>query len=318
MSTPGRVRHFFIAAHPRSGTNWLGSLLNLHPQVLCVGEFTFHDLLNAMNGFVSLPGRAASREPARSAACQAFRAFVRDCLRSCATLKPGATVIGDHTPRRLRVFLPDAAYFALFRDGRDVVVSWTYNALARREDWVVPGPIKPTFAGLVQRFHARRDDQHAAAAELLDHEVWIRHCARNWAEHVMDDLDAAARIREGRLPGKIEIVRYEDLHADATAQRDRLLRALGVEPALAQPVGSQPRTAPGLNEPAHGASGGSAQAEDPSSHYRKGAVGDWRSKLSTRAVDWLEAEAGTALATLSYELASRPAPRGVTVAISAG
>lgn len=311
----GGPRHFFISAHPRSGTNWLGSLLNLHPRVLCVGEFTFHDVMNAMNAFVGAPGRAASREPARSAACASFRRLVRECLRSCGSIKPGATVIGDHTPRRLRVFLPDATYIALFRDGRDVVVSWTYNALARREEWVAPTAVKSAFSALVERFHAggSAGAKHEAAAELLNNEAWVRHSARVWAEQVIDDLDAVERIRDGRLPGRVEVVRYEDLHAETTRERDRLLKALGVDPAEAEPVGSQPRTAAGFGPEAK-----ASQWEDPTSHYRRGVVGDWREKLSQRAVGWVEGEAGIALAALGYGMASGPAPRGLPVAISAG
>ncbi len=331
--SPTAVRHFFIAAYPRSGTNWLGSLLNLHPHVLCVGEFTFHDLLNSMNGFVSQPGRAAGRQPVAAEACRSFQRLVRNCLRSSDDLKPGARVIGDHTPRRLRVFLPDALYIALFRDGRDVVVSWTFNALARREDWVVPPSIKPLFARLVERFHAvepgpeRSARQIKVASELLNSEAWVRHSAGAWAEQVVDDLDAIARIRDGRLPGRVEVVRYEDLHTNTTQTRDRLLTALQVDPSLAAPVGSQPRTAPGFTAtPSEGRcepetdrlAGRCAGDEEPGSHYRRGVVGDWRGKLSPVAVGWIEEEAGTELATLDYATASRPAAGGLRVAISAG
>ena len=31
--------YFFVRGHPRSGTNWIGALLNLHPQINCWGEF---------------------------------------------------------------------------------------------------------------------------------------------------------------------------------------------------------------------------------------------------------------------------------------
>ena len=46
-----RVEHsfFFVRGHPRSGTNWVGALLNLHPQVNCFGEFHFEDIRNAID-----------------------------------------------------------------------------------------------------------------------------------------------------------------------------------------------------------------------------------------------------------------------------
>lgn len=294
---------FFINGHPRSGTNWLGALMNLHPEVTCTGEFTFHDLFHATQSMVTQPGRAASREPARSIVLNNYAQTVRRCVLSnpgqySGWQGEGATIttrFGDHTPRRLRVLLPDASYIVLFRDGRDVLVSWTYNALARKEHWVVPAPVRPLFDQQLERFTSatladNAGEQHRAAAELLGCEAWVRHVARQWASHVRDDLDGTARIRSGELPGKVTAIRYEDLHADTDAVRGDLYRFLGVDPKNARPVGSGTNTLPGFQ----------GRSEDPRSHYRRGRVGDWREKLTERAAGWVASEAGTELATLGY------------------
>lgn len=280
---------FFISAHPRSGTNWLGCLMHLHRRVACWGEFTFHDVFAGVQQLVTAPGRAARVDPPKGVALRGFQRYVRECMASLEPRKPGAAWVGDHTPRRLRLFLPGAAYIVLFRDGRDVLVSWTFNALARRETWVVPDAIRPRFDRAVSAFAGDSRAQLAAAAALLDDEAWVRHVARQWASHVRDDLDAVARFERGQLVGSIARVRYEDLHADAEGERRRLYEFLGLDPADAEPIGDATRTSTTF-----------VRQEDPASHYRRGKVGDWKEKLSPRAVRWAHEEAGTELADLGY------------------
>lgn len=286
---PGEPRPFFISAHPRSGTNWLGCLMHLHRKISCTGEFTFHDVFAGVQQLVNAPGRAARFEPTKTTALKGFQRFVRDCMTSLESRKPGAACVGDHTPRRLRVFLPGAAHIVLFRDGRDIAVSWTFNALARKELWVVPDAIKPFFEQQLAAFANGAEGMMAAGAAMLAHEPWVRHIARQWAQHVRDDLDAVARLSGGDLSGTVATIRYEDLHTSLESERTRLYRFLGLDPADAEPVSDQTRTSTAF-----------VKEEDPASHYRRGRVGDWKDKLSPRAVRWVEEEAGTELADLKY------------------
>lgn len=288
-STAVLPKPFFISAHPRSGTNWLGCLMHLHRRVACWGEFTFHDVFAGVQQLVTGPGRAARVDPPKAVALRGFQRFVRECMASFEARKPGALWVGDHTPRRLRLFLPGAAYVVLFRDGRDVLVSWTFNALARRETWVVPDAIRPRFDRALAGFVGDTGAQLAAAGTLLDDEAWVRHVARQWASHVRDDLDAIARFGRGQLVGSVARVRYEDLHADAEGERRRLYAFLGLDPKDAEPVGDSTRTSTTF-----------VTREDPASHYRRGIVGDWKHKLTPRAVRWAHEEAGTELADLGY------------------
>jgi hypothetical protein len=287
----GDPRLFFINAHPRSGTNWLGCIMNLHPAIACTGEFTFHDVFNGVQAFVNGPGRAARREPVRTAALHAFQRFVHDTMASLAATKENVLWVGDHTPRRVRFLVPGAAHIVLFRDGRDVLVSWTFNALARKEHWVVPAEIKPLFESEVARFSRGTEAQQEAGAAMLESEVWVRHVARQWASQVRDDLDAVARMNGGEFPGRITMVRYEDLHADIERERARLYRFLDLDAGDAPPVSDQTRTSTTF-----------ITTEDPASHYRRGRVGDWEERLSHRAVRCVEDEAGNELNCLGYEI----------------
>jgi Sulfotransferase domain len=287
-----RPRPLFIAACPRSGTNWLGALLSLHPHVICTGEFTFHAMFNALHTFTSAPGRLAQREPMRTHALRGFQRFVREMMWSLADLKPGVRIVGDHTPRPLRVFLPEASYLVIVRDARDVVVSLTFSVLARKAEWAVPPGLKAFVESSWSRFHAVDGDadanQRDAGAMLLDHEPWVRHATRIWLASVSEDLPAVQMIQRGELSGRAMLLRYEDLHADTQGWRDRLLTFLGVDPALAQPLSEATRTAPGFAR------------EDATSHFRSGKVGDWREKLPKHAQAWIEQSAGTELARLGY------------------
>jgi Sulfotransferase domain len=288
----GRPKPFFIAAFPRSGTNWLGALMGLHPRVVCTGEFTFHAMLNALETFTTAPGRLARQEPMRTQALRSFQRFVRDMMSGLEELRPGATHVGDHTPRPLRVFLPEAAYIVIVRDGRDIVVSLTYSVLARRAEWAVPFALRGVFDRAWDQFHTSQGDartnQRLAGEGLLAHEGWVRRVARQWADRVRDDLLGVSMIDRGALPGSVRVVRYEDLHAGTTRARDELLGFLGLDPAQAQPISEATRTTPGFTR------------EDPTSHFRIGRVGDWREKLGASARAWVEQEAGTELAQMGY------------------
>src|SRR6059058_5661183 len=54
-ASPVQHELFFVRGHPRSGTNWVGALLNLHPQINCFGEFHFEDIRNAIDTLQAQP-----------------------------------------------------------------------------------------------------------------------------------------------------------------------------------------------------------------------------------------------------------------------
>lgn len=283
-----RLRYFFINGHPRSGTNWLSALMNLHPDIYCHGEFHFHILRQAMDGFTSLPWYVAHNEPVRSEAESAFHDLVRRCLAIQATKKPHATVVGDHTPRTMRAFLPDAAYLLIRRDGRDVVTSWTYHLVRTGKPEVVAEPIRHFLETALKALtDSSREAHYAAGRALLANEHWVRHFAASWAYHVQRDEQACVDWREKHY-ARVLPIRYEDLHADTHAWRARIYEFLGVDPAKARPIDAQSKTAPGFGR------------EDPKSFYRKGEVGDWVNHFTADTERWFMAEAEPALRVLGY------------------
>lgn len=298
--TPREYRLFFITGHPRSGTHWLGSLLNLHPAIYTDGEF-FLDALHEGFGRLSAwkwlavggdAGHAALRD-----AC--FEDSVRRLLVAVAPRKAGATHIGDRTPRLLKPLLPGAAHIVALRDGRDVLVSWTFHQLrvgGRMLERFCDGPRGgrqgPRGAGMRavrDAFAANPEAFEQQPGLLLSDERWVRAVARQWAEHVRHDAAAAAAMEAGTIDARALIVRYEDVHADAAGQVARMVGFLGLDPALASPVSGGSRTAPG------------GAGHDPRSFFRSGRVGDWRRYFTPNAARWFEEEAGEALREARYE-----------------
>lgn len=286
-----RPRPFFIVGHPRSGTNWMSNLVNLHPDVFCTGEFHFQVLLNAMPEMVSEPHQTGFKEPAKSALARSFQEMVRSAMAATAIRKPGVKRVGDHTPRLLRPMLPESEHLVIFRDGRDVVMSMTVHTLnnqSKRAGHAIP-ETREIFDRALAMLTADDQSLYVAARWLLTHEAWVRRFAGNWQRHVLTDLETIERMRAGEYPGKVMSVRYEDLHERTDELRRAMYEFLGLDPDRAAPIGTDPRTVPGYTE------------NKTSSHYRKGKVGDWRSHFSPPALRWFEAEAGEGLRALGYE-----------------
>ncbi len=133
VSAPAAAHDFFfVRGHPRSGTNWVGALLNLHPNINCWGEFHFEDIRNAIDNLQAQPWQITAREPLKTALDRSFEDMVKKAVLTLESRKPGAYWVGDRTPRGLRVFVEGSPYFLIIRDGRDILVSWTYHVLRMR------------------------------------------------------------------------------------------------------------------------------------------------------------------------------------------
>lgn len=300
-----RPRAFFINGHPRSGTNWMSNLFNLHPLVKCHGEFHFHAIHNAMPEMVTEPHQAGFRDPMKTAVARGYQEFIRTVMASVADydiptrtapISPeGVKFVGDHSPRLFRPMLPESAHFVIFRDGRDVVNSLTVhflNTQSRKGARSTP-EVAPLFERALTMCTNDDSSLYTAADWLLTQEPWVRRWAGVWAHHVLSDLDTLARIEAGEYPHRAMKIRYEDLHADTPGMLRRMFEFLGVDPDQAAPVGADPRTVAGYN------------LGKSSSHYRKGKVGDWRDHFSPQSRAWFADEARAALKALDYEADDR-------------
>lgn len=295
-------RPFFVCGHPRSGTNWVSSLLNLHPRVFCDGEFHFHLIRNGLDAFESQPWYIGSREPVKAEAERSFTDLVLRCLIAQAHRpaaqggKPGAMQVGDHTPRMLRMIIrpPHGRYIVIFRDGRDVLVSWTFHLLKTSRPDIMHPDVRPIFEKALPGADASADAAKCAARRLLADRAWVNHYAGAWTDHTGHDLATIRRLEADGHAASLLRLSYEGLHADVEAQRKSMYTFLGVDAAEAASLSRDNHTAPGFGR------------EAPRSFYRKGEVGDWRNYLTDASHGWMLERAGARLTELGYDTAVRP------------
>ncbi len=285
--TAKSVGYFFVTGHARSGTNWTCSLLNLHPKVSCHGEYRFDRLFEGVKKFTASEHALGSFSPLREQAEEWFREFVKSAMRGQLQSKPGATWVGDRSPRPLEPLLPDSPHFVVIRDGRDVVVSRAFHVLRLGGPWA-------------ERFRESMREHSQAFAQdpfyfrnhperLFADRQWLAAFAAEWRDWVQRDLETARKMNAGELPGRAMIVRYDDLHNRLKETCAAMYEFLGVDPAEAADPETGERTAPGFVE------------EKPHSLWRKGEEGDWMNYADEGFRRTFRESAGEMLIELGFE-----------------
>lgn len=284
---------FFLCGHPRSGTHWMQSLLNLHPRINIQGEYHFEMLYGGLWQFEKHEWHLGHYDPMREVARRNMQRLVRECMLTTVNLRPDADVIGDMTPREVFQMLPGAPTIHLIRDGRDVCVSWTFHQLRIDNELITREPWKRDMLALLDLLKADPKHFEKHPETLLSSEPWVRHVARVWATRARRDEFAKGRYARAELDGKVLEVRYEAVHADPEAQRRRMYEFLGVNPDEAAPIDANPLAKPGFDGKGQGAT----------SFYRSGKRGDWENYFTPDARRWFTEEAGEMLVALGYESA---------------
>ncbi|HED53014.1 MAG TPA: sulfotransferase [Phycisphaerales bacterium] len=280
------LRTFMVRGHMKSGTNWVCALLNLHPEICCVGEFHFERLRQAFDDFADRPWMVEGFEAARQLGREAVDRFAVRCLEMAAESKPGAKLVGDRTPAPLGDEIPDSPIIHITRDGRDVLVSWAYHTLRLG---------RPAAHPEIERWRLERLDKLETMPDtpeqLLDDETIVRMRARRWSKVVLGDLEWIRNSSKGESSNPVLAINYETLHNNVDAARREMYRFLGVDPGKAAPVSTESLTTAGFGD----------RAEDPTNFYRAGKVGQWKRYFSDQTKKWFQEEAGQALIAAGYE-----------------
>lgn len=279
-----RVGAFLLRGHMRSGTNWAGALLNLHPEIRCAGEFHFERLRPAFDAFASRPWMVSGFTEVKELGEKAIERFAADCLRHVAREHPEARLVGDRTPAMIDPELPGAPIIHITRDGRDVLVSWAFHCLRLGQ------PIADQTLEAWRQARQGRD-MSEAPEELLSDEGVVRRRARMWAQYVANHTEAKAKADAGDLGSDLLSVRYESLHADVESGRREMYAFLGLDPDLAAPVSLDSKTEAGFGD----------RAENANDFYRAGKVRGFEKYFTDDVKRWYKEEAGDALIAAGYE-----------------
>jgi len=279
-----RYQKLFITGCPKSGTTWLVKSLNGHPEIVAEGEGRFawrlYTLLDQASNQFNLDQEAVGGSPLGMVTSADFFTLMRSMTDNIllrylsASGKPptAVKVIADKTPQHifcadiLREIYPGCRFINMVRDPRDAATSALFH-LARTD----PQP----------------RDQYI--------ESFINRTWRGSAE-------AALKVERGLGSAAFLNVRYEDLHANATAVLRKCLTFLKVD---ASPQALESCRDAGSFETL---SGGRRRGQsDPDSFYRKGIVGDWVNHIDPDLAEKCCAQVGDLMRHFGYAQTWMPA-----------
>ncbi|MBA3472886.1 MAG: sulfotransferase domain-containing protein [Rubrobacter sp.] len=311
---------FFVVGHQKSGTTWLMTTLDSHPEILCQGEgrpfgrnWRQEHLKQRRVSYppTSLYNAIASSEDLRYWIERSVWSRGDDSDEHLANLTglaveyfltqqllgTGKRLVGDKTVlsdpgivEEIGKICPDAKVIHIIRDGRDVLVSQMHHRWNQAEDQ--GGTSKITSSQLAKRERYREDPQRLLNTKKgIFPRKWVGNNAAKWG-------DVISKTREdGRalLGANYEEVRYEDLLERPEEEVGRLLEFLGAD-ASEQAV-RRCVSAASFEK----LTGGRERGQEAASFFRKGIAGDWKNVFTEKNKQEFKAAAGNLLVKLGYE-----------------
>lgn len=234
MNSGEERRPIVIYGAPRSGTTYLASILNAHPDIFISNETRIFAWLH--QSLAVLPGQEQFALRHREVLVEHLRAELPDLVRSFyRRLQPEARYWGDKNPHyaarenrgcleMIDELFPGARFIHIIRDGRDVVAS------------------------LIRKRHP---DGRPWANWERAHQIWMNH------------VDLGSTFGRGLPPDRYFELRYEHLIRDDVAIARRIFDFLDIEihPDVAEFCGAQLEERTPLSGPTRDLAEGAATSD---------------------------------------------------------
>ena len=289
--------HFIVSA-PRSGSTWLATALNHHPEVFATEHRLFGNFCEVWqnNDGTSSP-RITFDKYAEAFGMHYFYQFMNrqydtfvddfkksfiNFLLHFAKGRTGKSVVVDKiTPypgtadlvvSEIRRLFPESKIIHLVRDGRDVLTSGTF-------DWLLKD------AEGTDRHEFYFNPIPGMKLERFFDAAVIKKWASNWSETIDVFNDSPADHR----------VTYEEMKEDMATALGGIFKVLGVESYEHLCIECEEATT------FEAMSGRPPGEEDPTAKARKGIVGDWKNYFTLADGELFDALAGEQMAQVGYE-----------------
>ena len=314
------ILKFFLIGRGRSGTTWLRSVLNSHPEIMCWGEGRFFERSFERRDFEDLrlknmPPTSLYRAIVQSKLLKAWideSVWARgketdehlvnlirlavDYFMAEQLSKANKRIVGDKTPfvsaeivEEISMIYPEARVIHIIRDGRDVAVSLMHHMWNHAKS---EGGVYDLEPEELEKRHAYRTGSLVPPADSLFTKERLIRIATDWCTEV------GKATKDGRtlLGGNYIEVRYEDLLERPVEETRRLVAFLGAEDT-SEEVARRCTEKAGFERHTSRKRG----QEDSSSRYRKGVAGDWTNVFTEEDQRIFMEIAGNLLIELGYE-----------------
>ncbi len=288
--------HFVISA-PRSGSTWLTTALNHHPEIFATEHRLFGNFCEVWknNDGTSAP-RITFDSYAQAFAMHYFFSFMgmnraefidefqvafAEFMTDFAKQRTGKRVVVDKiTPypgtaafvvSQIKELFPAATIIQLIRDGRDVLTSGTFDWLLKDAEGT---DRYEYFVNQRPGFQLRR---------FFDDEV-VKKWANNWKETIVPFANSSGQL----------LISYELMKADLPSELMKVFAAVGAEASS-----EEARAAAALTtfESMTGRRAGEAK---PTAKARKGIIGDWKNYFTRTDGELFDSIAGQELVAMGY------------------
>lgn len=293
-------RFCFVISSPRSGSTWLKTALNHHPEISCTenrlfGQFfevwpnndgtqapriTLDKYVTTLSEYYDHRAIGLSRDEFCN---ELMIEYITSLLRLSQRFSGKTIFVDKVTPyidtsnlviESIKHYLPEATIVQLVRDGRDVVTSGVF-------DWLMKNAhSKKRYAHFVEK---KTDMTLERFFDDEDIELWTKY----WTQ----PIEAIASLNEN-----VFTIQYEDMQKNQEAVLIEFFKYVGVE-------SSKKVAAKCVEESSfEKMSGGRKRGQEvATAKTRKGISGDWKNYFTRRDGELFNREAGKYLVEMGYE-----------------